>query len=76
MASLAGINLGSMESNSEFPPTLYPQVVNGVPFRLDLLSSKIKINNELVLVKDYFLEKNHQKILSEFSKNIQLAYHL
>jgi len=57
LASLAGINIGSMESSSEFPPTLYPQVVNSVPFRLELLSTEIKFNNELVLVKDYFLEK-------------------
>ena len=57
LASLAGINIGSMESSSEFPPTLYPQVVNGVPFRLDLLSYEIKINNKVVLVRDYFLEK-------------------
>ena len=57
LASLAGINIGSMESSSEFPPTLYPQVVNGVPFKLDLLSNEIKINNKVVLVRDYFLEK-------------------
>ena len=57
LASLAGINIGSMESSSEFPPTLYPQVVNGVPFKLDLLSNEIKLNNKVVLVKDYFLEK-------------------
>jgi hypothetical protein len=58
LASLAGINIGSMESSSEFPPTLYPQVVNGVPFRVELLSNEITFNNELVAVKDYFLEKN------------------
>ena len=57
LASLAGINIGSMESSSEFPPTLYPQVVDGVPFRLDLLSHEIKINNKVVLVREYFLEK-------------------
>jgi capsular polysaccharide biosynthesis protein len=54
LASLAGINIGNMESGSEFPSTLYPQVVNGIPFRLDLLSSKIKLENNSVLVKDYF----------------------
>ena len=57
LASLAGINIGSMESSSEFPPTLYPQVVNGIPFQLDLLSSKIKVGNETSNVKNYFLEK-------------------
>ena len=57
LASLAGINIGGIESSSDFPPTLYPQVVNGVPFKLDLLSNEIKLNNKVVLVKDYFLEK-------------------
>jgi uncharacterized protein involved in exopolysaccharide biosynthesis len=56
LASLAGINIGSMESSSDFPPTLYPQVVNGFPFRVELLSNEITFNNELVVVKDYFLE--------------------
>ena len=57
LASLAGINVGSMESSSEFPPSLYPKVVNGIPFRLDLLSSKIKLDNNSILVKDYFSDK-------------------
>jgi capsular polysaccharide biosynthesis protein len=58
LASLAGINIGgTMESSSEFPPTLYPQVVNGVPFKLDLLNSKIKLDNKVINVKDYFLNK-------------------
>jgi LPS O-antigen subunit length determinant protein (WzzB/FepE family) len=58
LASLAGIDIGGLESSSEFPPTLYPQVVNGIPFRLDLLSSKIKFNNKVYIARDYFLEKN------------------
>ena len=57
LASLAGINLESMKSSSEFPPTLYPQVVNGIPFKLDLLSSEITYSNKVSSVKDYFLEK-------------------
>jgi hypothetical protein len=57
LASLAGINLGSgMDSSSEFPPTLYPQVVNGIPFKIDLLSSKLELNNEPYKVKDYLME--------------------
>ena len=54
LASIAGINIGSMESSSEFPPSLYPQVVNGIPFKLDLLSSNINLNGKEILVKDYF----------------------
>ena len=68
LASLAGINIGSMESSSEFPPTLYPQVVNGVPFRVELLSNKIKFNNELVAVKDYLEKKSSFNILGTIKK--------
>ena len=57
LASLAGINLGGMESSSEFPPSLYPQVVNGIPFKIDLLSSTINLNDEEILVKEYFSNK-------------------
>ena len=57
LASLAGINIGSLESSSEFPPTLYPQVVNGAPFKLDLLSSMIKLDDKTSSVKNYFLNK-------------------
>ena len=57
LASLAGINLGGMESSSEFPPSLYPKVVNGISFQLDLLSSYINLNGKKVLVKDYFSEQ-------------------
>ena len=54
LASLAGINVGTMENSSKFPPSLYPQVVNGIPFKLDLLSSKIKLENKTLSVEDYF----------------------
>ena len=69
LASLAGINIGSMESSSEFPPTLYPQVVDGIPFQLDLLSSQIIFNNKVSNVKDYFLEnKSSLNIFSTIKK--------
>lgn len=59
LASLAGINLGGMEGSSEFPPTLYPQVVESVPFRLDLLSSNIQINNTNLTLREYILNKEN-----------------
>ena len=69
LASLAGINIGSVESSSEFPPALYPQVVNGVPFRAELLSNEITFNNELVAVKDYFLlNKSSLNIIGTIKK--------
>ena len=38
LASLAGINLSDMGGGSEIPPTLYPQIVNSIPFRKELLN--------------------------------------
>ena len=58
LASLAGFNIGDMQNQSEFPPSLYPQVINSIPFKIDLLSSEIIIDNNTILVKDYLLKKN------------------
>ena len=69
LASLAGINLGGMEGSSEFPPTLYPQVVESVPFRLDLLSSYVQVNNTELTLREYFLEyKNSFNLLGTVKK--------
>jgi len=57
LASLAGINLGGIEDSSEIPPTLYPQVVSSVPFKLSLLSATVNINNEKILVRKYLAAK-------------------
>jgi len=54
LASLAGINLGGVEGSSEFPPTLYPQVVESVPFKLELLSSSIINNGDELTLRDHF----------------------
>ena len=57
LASLAGINLGGIESSSELPPTLYPQVVESIPFKLELLASNIIVNDEELTLREY-LNKN------------------
>ena len=68
LASLAGINLGGIESSSEFPPTLYPQVVESVGFKLDLLASTIKLNDEEIFVKDYFSNQDSFNVLGTIKK--------
>ena len=54
LASLAGINLGGIEGSSDFPPTLYPQVVESVHFRLELLSSSIINKGDELTLRDHF----------------------
>jgi capsular polysaccharide biosynthesis protein len=73
LASLAGINLGGMEGSSEFPPTLYPQVVESVPFRLELLSSNIRVNNSELTLREYFLKYNNSLNLVETVKKYTIG---
>ena len=68
LASLAGINLGGVEGSSEFPPTLYPQVVESVPFRLKLLSSSVNINNETKILSDYILSEKSFNLVGIIKK--------
>lgn len=58
LASLAGISIGNIGNTSEFPPTLYPQVVNGLSFRLSLLSSEIQIENDSLTIREYLNSKS------------------
>ena len=55
LASLAGINLSSMGGGSEIPPTLYPQIVSSVPFRMELMNNFVSKDFEQTL-RDYLNE--------------------
>ncbi len=68
LASLAGINLGGSEGSSELPPTLYPKVVESIPFKLELLSSIIKIDNKELTLRDYILINHSPGIFSILKK--------
>ena len=41
LASLAGIDLGSSASGAELSPLIYPQIVNSVPFRKELMYTPV-----------------------------------
>lgn len=61
LASLAGINLGAMESTDALSPNLYPDIVKSIPFSAEMLNVKVtdidgKLNTTLY---DYLEE--HQK---------------
>ena len=68
LASLAGINLGGIEGSSEFPPSLYPQVVESIDFKLDLLASTVKVNNENISVREYFISTKSFSLLGIVKK--------
>ena len=53
LAALAGVNLGSMESN-QIPPSLYPTILESTSFNKAFLNATIELpSGETVLVKNY-----------------------
>ena len=60
VASLVGINLGSSSSGNEIPPSLYPQIIQSIPYKRALLDLPITVssNKPSVSLKDYMLEKD------------------
>lgn len=59
LASLAGIDLGSTTGGSEFPPSLYPKILNNIHFKMNLLDAPITVpgTTEKVTYQEYF--ENH-----------------
>ena len=56
LASLAGINLGGISgSDSEIPPSMYPMVLNSIPFQEKLLALSVSINGNKIQLKEHLL---------------------
>ena len=71
LASLAGINLGGLGSaGGEISPELYPEITASVPFRLELLNTKIKVadSDSLVTYQYYFEEVYSPELLGILKK--------
>jgi len=60
VASLVGIDLGGIGSSTEIPPSIYPQIVNSVPYKRELLEINIDFpeRNETISLKDYLNPEN------------------
>ena len=58
LAAMAGINLGSLGSGSDIPPTLYPKIVNSIPFQKELMKTPLSIEgqSEQVTFAHYYEE--------------------
>jgi uncharacterized protein involved in exopolysaccharide biosynthesis len=61
LAAMAGINLGSIGGDTGIPPTLYPQIVNSIPFQKELLQTPLTIKG---LKKQITYEKYYQDVYS------------
>jgi len=62
LAAMAGINLGGGAGGEVIPPSLYPKIVNSIPFKLELLQTKLTFEgiDHPVTYQDYY--ENYHKI--------------
>ena len=79
VASLVGINLGSMSSGSEIPPSMYPQIAESVQFKRDLLNSYIDEKEQIKLedflanyneIEKSVTENNNKLFISEYEDKL------
>jgi len=61
LASLAGFDLSSMSSTSELSPLIYPQIVNSVPFRKELMYTPLHYAKADTAVSMYTYAKEYMK---------------
>lgn len=70
LAAMAGINLGSMGSESGIAPTLYPQIISSIPFQKELLQTPLTIEGQKnkVTYADYYTNIHRPGLLGTLKK--------
>lgn len=70
LASMAGINLNMNQSTTELLPQTYPQILQSVPFQLELMQSKFIFSDveEPVTLFEYYTEYSKPGVLSLVKK--------
>ena len=68
LASLAGISLGGMSGGSDIPPTLYPQIISSVPYKLDLLDESIEVSGSAISLENYLGDDSGSSVLGTLKK--------
>lgn len=70
LAGLAGINLRE-NSYSEIPTSLYPNLIESIPYKEDILNEEINIDSNLITYRDYLLNQDKNKgVISKLFGNI------
>ncbi|MCF6182108.1 Wzz/FepE/Etk N-terminal domain-containing protein [Lutibacter sp.] len=70
LAAMAGINLGSMGSDSGISPTLYPQIINSIPFQKEILKTPLTIKGQPkpITYTNYYTNVYSPSVLSYLKK--------
>lgn len=63
LAALAGISLGDMSVSETLSPIMYPQILDNIDFKKELMYSKIKFNEyeEPIALIDYYTNPEYAK---------------
>lgn len=63
LAAMAGINLGDMASAESLSPNMYPQILENIDFKKDLMYSKVKFEKweEPITLIDYYTNPEYNK---------------
>lgn len=58
LAAMAGVNLGGAGAGSTIPPSLYPKIIESVPFQKEMMKTPLTTEGQEVKVtfQDYYLE--------------------
>lgn len=69
LAAMAGINLGG-GSSSDIPPSLYPQIMNSIPFQKEMMKTMISVagEKEKISFANYYLNVKSLGLLSYLKK--------
>lgn len=60
LAGLVGFNL-DQDSYSDIPTSLYPNLIESIPYKEDLLNEKIELNSIELTYRDYLINFNEKK---------------
>ncbi|WP_068471679.1 Wzz/FepE/Etk N-terminal domain-containing protein [Saccharicrinis aurantiacus] len=70
LAAMAGINLGSMGSNADISPNLYPQIIASTDFCKEIMQMELTISDidHPVTFYDYFIEEQSPSIIGSIKQ--------
>ncbi|MBQ8704651.1 MAG: lipopolysaccharide biosynthesis protein [Bacteroidales bacterium] len=75
LAALAGFDMGSASTNGELSPLIYPQIVNSVPFRLEMMHTPLHYQkcDTLISMFDYAKAKYEKPSVFSYVKRYTIG---
>lgn len=63
LASMVGINLGSMGGGEVLAPTIYPKIISSIPFKKDLMATPLTFEgyDQPITLFDYYTKDEYKK---------------